>query len=126
MSALGHFMKKERNIRYYGRYFDDFIIAHPNKEYLKSLIPVISNYLKDELKLKLRPKKIYSQHYTKGVKFLGTVIKPNRIYIVKRNKGNFYNGTQKHNHVCSLAISEVDTPKRAFKLHEFIFRDHEL
>jgi RNA-directed DNA polymerase len=97
MSAFDHFMKKELGIPYYGRYVDDFIIVHPNKEYLKSLIPVISNYLNDELKLKLHPKKIYLQHYTKGVKFLGTVIKPNRIYIANRTKGNFYNAIQKHN-----------------------------
>jgi RNA-directed DNA polymerase len=91
ISAFDHFMKKELGIRYYGRYVDDFIIIHPDKEYLKSLIPVISNYLNNELKLKLHPKKIYLQHYTKGVKFLGTVIKPNRIYIANRTKGNFIN-----------------------------------
>jgi RNA-directed DNA polymerase len=102
MSAFDHFMKKELGIRYYGRYVDDFIIVHPNKEYLKSLIPVISNYLNDELKLKLHPKKIYLQHYTKGVKFLGTVIKPNRIYIANRTKGNFYNAIQKHNEVIEV------------------------
>jgi RNA-directed DNA polymerase len=102
MSAFDHFIKKELGMRYYGRYVDDFIIVHPNKEYLKSLIPIISNYLNDELKLKLHPKKIYLQHYTKGVKFLGTVIKPNRIYIANRTKGNFYNVIQKHNQVIEV------------------------
>lgn len=102
MSTFDHFIKKELGIRYYGRYVDDFIIVHPNKEYLKSLIPVISNYLNDELKLKLHPKKIYLQHYTKGVKFLGTVIKPNRIYIANRTKGNFYNAIQKQNQVIEV------------------------
>ena len=72
---------------------------HPNKEYLKLLIPVISNYLNDELNLKLHPKKIYLQHYTKGVKFLGTVIKPNRVYIANRTKGNFFSAIQKQNQV---------------------------
>jgi RNA-directed DNA polymerase len=102
MSAFDHFIKKELGIRYYGRYVDDFIIVHPNKEYLKSLIPVISNYLNDELKLKLHPKKIYLQYYAKGVKFLGTVIKPNRIYIANRTKGNFYTAIQKHNQVMEV------------------------
>jgi RNA-directed DNA polymerase len=99
MSAFDHFMKKELGIRFYGRYVDDFIIIHPDKEYLKSLIPAISNYLNDELKLTLHPKKIYLQHYTKGVKFLGTVIKPNRIYIANRTKGNFYNAIQQQNKI---------------------------
>jgi RNA-directed DNA polymerase len=53
--------------------------------------------------LKLHPKKIYLQHYTKGVKFLGTVIKPNRIYIANRTKGNFYNAIQKHNQVIEVS-----------------------
>jgi hypothetical protein len=42
-------------------------------------------------------KKIYLQHYTKGVKFLGTVIKPNRIYIANQTKGNFYESIEKQN-----------------------------
>ena len=99
MSAFDHYMKKEIGIRYYGRYVDDFIIVHPDKEFLKSLIPQLSNFLLSTLQLTLHPKKIYLQHYTKGVKFLGTVIKPNRIYIANRTKGNFYKAIQKHNQV---------------------------
>ena len=102
MSAFDHFMKKELGIRYYGIYVDDFISVHPINEYWKSIIPVISNYLNDELKLKLHPKKIYLQHYTKGVKFLETVIKPNKIYIANRTEGNFYNAIQKHNQVIEV------------------------
>lgn len=97
MSAFDHFIKKELGIRYYGRYVDDFIIVHENKEYLKALIRIISSYLNNNLQLKLHPKKIYLQHYAKGVKFLGTVIKPNRIYIASRTKGNFYNAIYKQN-----------------------------
>ena len=102
MSAFDHFIKKELGIRYYGRYVDDFIIVHPNKEYLKLLIPVLSIYLKDKLCLSLHPKKIYLQHYTKGVSFLGTIIKPNRIYIANRTKGNFYRAIKKQNRIIEL------------------------
>lgn len=97
MSVFDHFIKKEIAIRYYGRYVDDFIIVHLDKEFLKSLIPILSNFLLSNLQLTLHPKKIYLQHYTKGVKFLGTVIKPNRIYIANRTKGNFYAAIQKQN-----------------------------
>jgi hypothetical protein len=51
------------------------------------------------LNLVLHPKKIYLQHYSKGVQFLGAVIKPNRIYIARRTKGNFYEAIEKHNSV---------------------------
>ncbi len=97
MSAFDHFIKKELGIRFYGRYVDDFIIVHPDKEFLKSLIPIIYGFLLSNLQLTLHPKKIYLQHYSKGVKFLGTVIKPNRIYIANRTKGNFYAAIQKQN-----------------------------
>lgn len=47
-------------------------------------------YLKTELFLELHPKKIYFQHFSKGVPFLGAIIKPHRIYVRNRTKGNFY------------------------------------
>ncbi|MCX6737079.1 MAG: hypothetical protein NTW73_03290 [Candidatus Parcubacteria bacterium] len=47
----------------------------------------------------MHPKKIYIQHYAKGVKYLGAVIKPNRIYIANRTKGNFYQTITKINDV---------------------------
>lgn len=99
MNTFDHFIKKELGINYYGRYVDDFVIIHPNKEYLKSLLPVITNFLQSQLHLTLHPKKIYLQHYSKGVSFLGTVIKPNRIYIANRTKGNFYTAIVKQNAV---------------------------
>lgn len=97
MDSFDHFIKHDLKIRYYGRYVDDFVIVHEDKEYLKKLIPQLSEYLQTELQVTIHPKKIYLQHYTKGVKFLGTVIKPNRIYIANRTKGNFYNAIEKQN-----------------------------
>lgn len=99
LDKFDHFIKHDLQIKYYGRYVDDFIVVHPSKAYLKSLIPEISIFLKNELHLTLHPKKIYLQHYSKGVKFLGTIIKPNRIYIANRTKGNFYQAIQMQNAV---------------------------
>ena len=61
------------------------------------IIPLLTSYLSTTLQLTLHPKKQYLQHYTKGVRFLGTVIKPNRIYIGNRTKGNFYMAIEKQN-----------------------------
>lgn len=99
MDSFDHFVKHDLKIRYYGRYVDDFVIVYENKEYLKKLIPKLSEYLQTELQVTIHPKKIYLQHYSKGVKFLGTVIKPNRIYIANRTKGNFYNAIEKQNKI---------------------------
>ena len=60
-------------------------------------MPEIAMYLKQTLRLTLHPNKIYLQHYSKGVKFLGAIIKPNRIYIANRTKGNFFEAIKKQN-----------------------------
>ena len=99
MDSFDHFVKHDLKIRYYGRYVDDFVIVHEDKEYLRNLITKLSEYLQSELQTTIHPKKIYFQHYSKGVKFLGTVILPNRIYIADRTKGNFYNAIEKQNQI---------------------------
>lgn len=97
MNRFDHFIKHDLGIRYYGRYVDDFILVHRDKDYLNSLIPLIKTTLHDRLKLTLHPDKIYLQHYSKGVQFLGAIIKPQRIYIANRTKGNFYTAIEKQN-----------------------------
>lgn len=97
MDSFDHFVKNDLKIRFYGRYVDDFVIVHPDKEYLKNIIPLLTNFLTINLHVTIHPKKIYLQHYSKGVKFLGAVILPHRIYIANRTIGNFYNAIAKQN-----------------------------
>jgi hypothetical protein len=51
--------------------------------------------------LELHPNKIYLQHYTKGVAFLGAYIKPNRCYIGNRTKKKFYKVVREVEHFFS-------------------------
>ncbi len=90
LNSLDHFIKHELKVRYYARYVDDFLIISQDREKLKEKIPLIGEFLKRKLKLELHPKKIYFQHYKKGVVFLGIMIKPRRSYITPRLKGSFY------------------------------------
>ncbi|GIV43669.1 MAG: hypothetical protein KatS3mg035_0792 [Bacteroidia bacterium] len=57
----------------------------------------IDVYLKQERGLQLHRKKVYLQHYEKGVPFLGAFILPYRIYAGKRIKTNFYQKVQEWN-----------------------------
>jgi retron-type reverse transcriptase len=57
LNEFDHFVKKDLHIRYYGRYVDDFILIHQEKEYLKSLIVPIREFLDHNLQLKLHPDK---------------------------------------------------------------------
>jgi hypothetical protein len=99
LNDFDHFVKRDLKIKDYGRYVDDFILIHKDNDYLRSLIPAMKEYLNKNLKLELHPNKIYLQHFSKGVKYLGAVIKPHRIYIAKRTSGNFYKAIEKQNKI---------------------------
>jgi len=91
LHGFDSYIKSELEVQYYGRYVDDFVIVHRDLAYLKKIQITLSNYLMKHLGLRIHPKKIFLQHYTKGVNFLGATIKPHRIYISNRTKRNFKN-----------------------------------
>lgn len=103
MNQFDHWVKHNLGIKYYGRYVDDFILVHNNKEYLKACISKIEKHLKESLELVLHPNKIYLQQYKKGVQYLGAVIKPHRTYIANRTKGNFYSAIENYNMLLNTA-----------------------
>ncbi len=74
----------------YGRYVDDFILVHKDKSVLEQMKPVLADYLSRKNKLLIHPKKIYLQHYTHGVPFVGCYLMPGRVYAGTRLKTNFY------------------------------------
>ena len=80
MGVFDNYLKRTMRIKHYGRYVDDFFVVHNSKGYLKDLIPEFRKYLWEEFELTLHPDKIYLQDVTKGVLFLGGVIKPHRTY----------------------------------------------
>lgn len=90
LNALDHYVKSTLGIRYYGRYVDDFIVVHPDKEFLKETVVKIESFLDDRLKLKLHPRKRYLQHYSKGVTFLGVKIRGGALLAGKRVKSQTY------------------------------------
>lgn len=110
LNDFDHFIKKKLQCRYYGRYVDDFVIIHHHKDFLTHIIPEISAYLQHHLQLTLHPHKIYLQHYRHGVKFLGTYIKPHRIYIANRTKGNFYRSVSQLNNLIQNNKHHTLTP----------------
>lgn len=65
-------------------YVDDFVVVHNDKSKILAFIPKLRDYLMASLGVKLHPRKFYLQHYTKGVAFVGGIIKPHRVYPSKR------------------------------------------
>jgi hypothetical protein len=105
LNDFDHYVKEKLKCHYYGRYVDDMVFVHQDKKYLKSLIPKINKYLEKNLDLQLHPKKIYLQEISKGVPFLGMVIKPNCIYLGKRIRKNFFRALEE----ASLNKRSVDS-----------------
>lgn len=103
LSGFDHYVKEVLGFKYYGRYVDDFFIVSESKEKLLNSIDSLKYYLRD-IQVILHPKKLYLQHYTKGVKFIGHVVKPGRIYIGNRTKGNFYEKIVKE---CNIFYQET-------------------
>lgn len=89
LSFFDYFIINTLGFKHYGRYVDDFYIIDKDKKRLLESIDKIKNKLM-EREVTLHPKKFYLQHYKMGVSFIGHYIKPNRIYIGNRTKGNFY------------------------------------
>jgi len=69
LNDLDHFIKEKLHIKYYIRYMDDFILFHPDKEYLKYCLEEIKKEV-SKVKLELNNKtKIFS--IKEGLNFLG-------------------------------------------------------
>jgi len=73
LNEFDHFVKRKLKIQYYIRYADDFVIFSEDKEFLENLIPIIQNFLKEELKLELHQDKVFIKTLSSGVDFLGYV-----------------------------------------------------
>lgn len=82
---------------YYGRYVDDLVFIHPDKDFLLQLKETVTVYLKHHLGLTIHPKKMYLQLYQKGVAFVGGYLLPDRVYASRRLKRNFFGRIHRFN-----------------------------
>lgn len=73
MNEFDQWVKHKLKAKYYIRYADDFVIVGENKEYLQSLVPQITDFLGERLKLSLHPNKVHIKTLFSGVDFLGWI-----------------------------------------------------
>jgi hypothetical protein len=85
LNPLDHFVKRELKIKCYGRYVDDMVLIHSDKQILLNAISRIREFLSNELKLILHPRKIKLQPASN----LGAYITPSCLCLGKRVAGNF-------------------------------------
>lgn len=78
-------------------FVDDWRVLVRSAEEGRRLIEEARQFLAEELHITLHPDKVYLQHWTKGTKLIGAVVKPHRIYISNRTRGNFIRKMQAYN-----------------------------
>jgi len=71
LNWFDHWLKEEKQMKYYIRYCDDGVILHKSKEVLNNLLEEIEIYLGENLQLKLNPKTQIFPVDTRGIDFLG-------------------------------------------------------
>lgn len=100
MNEFDQFVKRQLKIKYYIRYADDFVIFSEDRQYLVNLIPQISEYLKQQLKLSLNPNKLSIKTLASGIDFLGWVHFPDhRILRTATKKRMFKRLSQNQNDI---------------------------
>ena len=106
MSFLDEFMLEL--CRLYGveyiRFVDDFALVSQNKEAIKYISKQAGRFLMEKLHLILHPDKVYMQDCRHGVLFVGTYIKPGRMYLSNRTWGKFDESLAKLESLCSVIL----------------------
>lgn len=90
---------KERGAKYV-RFVDDFVFVCKNKQDALYFRVESRRVLKDRLHVSLHPEKVYVQEVKKGVKMVGSVVKPGRVYLSNRTVAGFVNAVRKLEDAC--------------------------
>ncbi len=73
MNEFDQFAKRRLKAKYYIRYGDDFVILSRDRVWLETILPQVRDFLWNELRLTLHPKKVSIRTVSSGVDFLGWV-----------------------------------------------------
>ena len=88
ISSIDKWLQEECGLLHV-RYVDDNHVVTDNKRaFLSYIFPELRRRYA-EYGCQMHPRKFYCQHYTKGVKFCGTVVKMQRMYVGRKVADNF-------------------------------------
>ena len=124
LSDFDHYVKKELQIKKYGRYVDDLYFFDNDRLFLASVINSVKKRLFHVEKLELHPKKIYLQNVKNGFLFLGIYILPYRRYIGKRIKKGLYNSLNKINQNDDVSLKELERKLLVFQSYCSILKHY--
>lgn len=102
----------------YERFVDDFAVVCSTKENVLMLRNKASKFLQEELNLSMHHNKVYIQDVTKGVYFVGSAIKMNRLYLSNRTVGGMVNTLRKLQEYMS-SITDYDI-ENAYEIEHYL------
>lgn len=76
LNALDQHVKHQLRTRHYGRYVDDFYLLHPSAQWLNEALANITAWLPATLGARINPAKTVLQPISRGVDFVGQVVRP--------------------------------------------------
>ena len=88
LAYFDHWLKEDKQVRYYYRYADDIVILGPNKPYLHGLLVEINDYLFTRLSLQLKKNYQVFPVDVRGIDFVGYVFRHTHILLRKSIKKN--------------------------------------
>lgn len=105
---------------WYERFVDDIPTVLPAKEDVLLFHREAKAFLERELGLTLHPDKVYVQHVTKGVKFIGAVVKPGRTYLSNRMVARMYDMLCGLEHLCRRVSARNPNMEQCVELEHAI------
>ncbi len=106
LTPLDHYIVKVKGFSGYVRFMDDGKVVSNNLKQLTELRKELDKFLQEQLRLKLHPKKVRIDHYSKGIKFVGYVLKPGRKYTTNRIFGHLYDLIHRYNCIAEQGDAE--------------------
>jgi hypothetical protein len=71
LDRLDQYVKRELRVKNYLRYTDDFVLLSRDRSELERVLPLIRDFLLQDLGLDLHPTKVFFRKWHQGVDFLG-------------------------------------------------------
>lgn len=106
LDPLDHLIREEWGIEGHGRYVDDMVLIDRSKARLLAVREKIDRWLREHGH-RLHPRKVYLQHFRKGVLFVGGMIRPGYILMGHRSIGFAQEYIRQQNRLAEKAGGEV-------------------
>lgn len=84
-----------------------FVIVCDDRDFLRCSIKLIDNFTRRELKLETHMDSVYFQPASHGVKFVGSIIKGDRIYLSNRTLGRMEHAVRRCLHECERGLTPL-------------------